>query len=116
MAGRRFHMFSVIDIFTKENLLSIVDASLSGHRVVRELKALILWRGRLDSVTSDNRMEFTSNIVPDFCDKQEINWHYIEPGKLSQNEEGKKKVWRTFLRRMIAAMLRVSLAEYGTSF
>jgi putative transposase len=44
--GRRFRILNVVDDFTRECLASVVDTSLSGVRVVRELDRLYYQRGR----------------------------------------------------------------------
>ncbi|MDQ0305373.1 putative transposase [Ancylobacter polymorphus] len=44
--GRRFRVLVIVDDFTRECLALVVDTSLSGQRVVRELDALIALRGR----------------------------------------------------------------------
>ena len=44
--GRRFRVFNVIDDVTKECLAAVVDTSISGRRVVRELSAVIVRRGK----------------------------------------------------------------------
>lgn len=43
--GRRFRILSVIDDFSRECLASVVDTSLSGLRVARELDRLAERRG-----------------------------------------------------------------------
>ncbi len=43
--GRRFRVLNVIDDYSRECLASIVDTSLSGRRVVRELSAIAERRG-----------------------------------------------------------------------
>ena len=44
--GRRFRMLNVVDDFTRECLASVLDTSLSGVRVVRELDQLCCVHGR----------------------------------------------------------------------
>ena len=56
---RRFRVLVVVDDFTRECLALVVDTSLSGHRVARELDALIALRGRPLMVVSDNGTELT---------------------------------------------------------
>ena len=36
-------------------------------------------------IVSDNGTEFTSNALLDWQEEQEIEWHYIAPGKPTQN-------------------------------
>jgi putative transposase len=53
--------------------------------VVRELATLFEARGKPVMVVSDNGTEFTSNAILTFADDRKINWHYIAPGKPTQN-------------------------------
>lgn len=52
--GRRFRTLCVVDDFTREALATVVDVSLSGIRVARELSRLIDQRGRPQMIVSDN--------------------------------------------------------------
>lgn len=61
--GRRFRVLAVVDDYTRECLALIVDTSLSGLRVVRELDAIIRWRGRPATIVSDNGTELTSMAI-----------------------------------------------------
>lgn len=61
--GRRFRIMAVVDDCTRECLALIVDTSLSGMRVARELDRLITERGRPRMIVSDNGSEFTSNAI-----------------------------------------------------
>lgn len=61
--GRRFRVFNVIDDVTKECLAAIVDTSISGRRVARELSLVIARRGKPDLIVSDHGTEFTSNAM-----------------------------------------------------
>ena len=58
--GRRFRMLNVIDDYSRECLACIVDTSLSGRRVVRELTAIAERRGLPCMVVSDNGIQFTT--------------------------------------------------------
>ncbi len=44
--GRRFRVLNVIDDWSRECLASVVDTSISGKRVVRELAAIVERRGK----------------------------------------------------------------------
>jgi putative transposase len=83
--GRRFRILAVVDDCTRENLALIVDTSLSGTRVARELDRLIAGHGKPKMIASDNGTEFASNAVLAWADKTRIEWHYIAPGKPTQN-------------------------------
>ena len=54
MCSRRIRILAVVDDFTRENLALVVDTSLSGARVARELDAIIAVRGQPLMIVSDN--------------------------------------------------------------
>ena len=53
-------ILAIVDDFTRECLALVADTSLPGLRVVRELDALIIARGRPAMIVSDNGTELTS--------------------------------------------------------
>lgn len=61
--GRRFRVLCVIDDFTPEYLATVVDNSITGERVSRELDHIAQRRGYPLLVVSDNGTEFTSNAM-----------------------------------------------------
>jgi putative transposase len=79
--GRRFRMLNVIDDYSRECLACVVDTSLSGRRVVRELGAVAERRGLPCMVVSDNGTELISHAVLAWCQDTGAEWHYIAPGK-----------------------------------
>jgi putative transposase len=83
--GRRFRILAIVDDFTRECLALVADTSLSGLRVVRELDALIIARGRPAMIVSDNGTELTSTAVLRWSQERQVEWHYIAPGKPQQN-------------------------------
>jgi len=83
--GRRFRILTVVDDFTKENILLIADTSISGLRVTRELNKAIIERGMPKTIVSDNGTEFTSMAILKWVQDNGIDWHYIQPGKPTQN-------------------------------
>jgi putative transposase len=83
--GRRFRILAVVDDFTRECLCLVADTSLSGRRVARELDAVIAERGRPLLCVSDNGTELTSMAILRWCQETGIEWHYIAPGKPTQN-------------------------------
>jgi transposase InsO family protein len=52
--GRRFRILTVVDDFTRECLALVVDTSLTGPRVVRELDRIVESRGGPRMIVSDN--------------------------------------------------------------
>ena len=82
--GRRFRILCVVDDFSRECLAAVVDTSLGGVRVVRELERLVSERGTPEVIVSDNGTELTSCAVLRWATGR-LDWHYIEPGKPVQN-------------------------------
>jgi len=83
--GRRFRILCVVDDFSRECLALIADTSLSGSRVGRELDAIIKRRGKPKTIVSDNGTELTSMAILEWTQKRKVDWHYIAPGKPTQN-------------------------------
>ena len=83
--GRRFRVLVVVDDFTRECLALIADTSLPGMRVVRELEIIIAKRGKPAMCVSDNGTELTGMAVLRWSQETRIAWHYIAPGKPTQN-------------------------------
>ena len=83
--SRRFRILTVVDDYSRECLGLVADTSLSGARVVRELDAIIAERGKPAMCVSDNGTELTSMAVLRWCQETQIEWHYIAPGKPTQN-------------------------------
>ena len=82
--GRRFRVLCVLDDFSRECLATVVDTSLGGARVVRELELVVNQRGWPHTIVSDNGTELTSNAVLNWA-AERVSWHYIQPGKPVQN-------------------------------
>jgi len=83
--SRRFRMLAVVDDFTRECLALVADTSLSGVRVGRELDLIIARRGRPQTIVSDNGTELTSMAILRWSQDTSVEWHYIAPGKPTQN-------------------------------
>jgi putative transposase len=83
--GRRFRVFGVMDQCSRECLVIAADTSMPGLRVVRELDVLVQMRGKPKVIVSDNGPELTSRAVLIWAAQNDIDWHYIQPGKPQQN-------------------------------
>src|SRR5215470_608689 len=83
--GRRFRILAIADDFSRECLGLIADTSISGARVARELDRIIAWRGRPHTIVSDNGSELTSTAILKWSQTTKVAWHYIAPGKPTQN-------------------------------
>jgi len=84
-ASRRFRILAVNDDCCRENLCLMADTSISGARVARELDALVRLYGKPACIVSDNGTEFTSRAILQWANENDIEWHYIDPGKPQQN-------------------------------
>ena len=84
-SGRRFRILTLVDDFTRECLGLVVDTSLTGLRVARELDRIAELRGYPCMIVSDNGTELTSNAILAWQQQRRVEWHYIAPGKPMQN-------------------------------
>jgi len=112
--GRRFRILAVVDDFTRECLALVGDTSISGRRVARELDTLIAARGRPRTVVSDNGTELTSMAVLRWSQDRGVGWHYIAPGKPTQNafiESFNGRLRDEFLNETLFSTLREARAE-----
>jgi transposase InsO family protein len=82
--GRRCRILCIVDDFSRECLATVVDTSLGGVRVVRELEHLRFERSTPRVIVSDNGTELTSCAVLRWATGR-LEWHYMEPGKPVQN-------------------------------
>jgi putative transposase len=57
----------------------------SGIRVARELDRVAEMRGVPCMVVSDNGTELTSRAILSWQEERSVEWHYIAPGKPTQN-------------------------------
>lgn len=83
--SRRFRILTVVDDFSRECLALVVDNSLSGVRVARELDRIVEIRGSPCMIVSDNGTELTSRAILAWQQEHRVEWHYIAPGKPTQN-------------------------------
>jgi putative transposase len=82
--GRRLRILCIVDDYRRECLAAVVDTSLGGVRLVRELERLTVDRATPETVVSDNGTELTSGAVLRWATSR-VAWHYLEPGKPVHN-------------------------------
>ena len=85
VSGRRFRILTLVDDFTSECLGLVVDTSLTGLRVARELDRIAELRSYPCMIVSDNGTELTSNAILAWQQQRGVELHYIAPGKPMQN-------------------------------
>jgi len=81
--GRRLRVLNVVDDYSRECVLQIVEFSISGHRLVRELDQLA--RQLPKTIVCDNGPEFTSKAMFFWAKRSGVTLHFIQPGKPTQN-------------------------------
>lgn len=83
--GRRLRVLNVVDDFTRECVLQVVDFSISGERVARAFDHLAQSRPLPSTLVCDNGPEFTSKAMFFWARARRIKLHFIQPGKPTQN-------------------------------
>jgi len=83
--GRKFRVLNIIDDYNRESLKIELDTSLPALRVQRALDQVIALRGKPANIRSDNGPEFISRVMEQWCERNKVSWHYIQPGKPMQN-------------------------------
>ena len=84
-SGRKFRTLNLMDGYTREALRIEPNTSLPGPRVVRVLEWLREQRGTPAAILVDNGTEFTSRVVDQWADQNQVALHFIERGKPTQN-------------------------------
>lgn len=84
-SGRRFRILTLVYDFSRECLGLVVDNSLSGIRVARELNRIVEMRATPLMVVNDNGTELTSRAILAWQEERGVEWHYIMLGKPIQN-------------------------------
>jgi hypothetical protein len=75
--GRRFRVLVIVDDFTRECLALVVDTSISGRRVARELDTIVAARRKPLMIVSDNGTELTSHAILRWQEERGVGWHYM---------------------------------------
>jgi putative transposase len=83
--GRRFRVFNLVDGFSRECVLQVVDFSISGQRLAREMDKLVLSRGLPSTIVCESGPEFTGKAMLFWARGNRVKLHFIQPGKPTQN-------------------------------
>ena len=76
---------NVLDDYHRQGLRIEIEVSLTAARIIRVLEQLIAVRGRPQRLRVDNGPEFTSGLFRAWCEAQDIELEFIQPGKPNQN-------------------------------
>lgn len=102
--GRRFRTLNVLDEGVREALAIEIDTSLPGERVVRVLEQAKTWRGTPEAIRCDNGPELLSEVFRAWCEENDVEIRYIQPGKPNQNAFI-ERFNRTFRSEVLSAYL-----------
>ena len=84
-SGRKFRTLNLMEGFTRYALRIEVDTSLPGLRVVRVLEELKTRGRKPDAIVIDNGTEFTSQVVDQWTYENQVQLHFITPGRPMEN-------------------------------
>lgn len=71
--GRKIRILVVMDQFNRSGLSLVVDTSMSGKRVARELDILVGRHGKPRNIVSDNGPEFICNAILSWALDNNVN-------------------------------------------
>jgi putative transposase len=83
--GRVIKLLNIVDEFTREALVMLVERSIDADRTVSELERLVAERGAPEHLRMDNGPEMTADALRDWCQYSRTGTAYIEPGSPWQN-------------------------------
>jgi putative transposase len=83
--GRMLKLFNLVDEYTRECPVIVVDRSIDADKVVATLDRLATQRGFPAFVRFDNGPEFIAAAVADWCRFNGVNTVFIDPGSPWQN-------------------------------
>lgn len=85
ICGRRFRVLNVIDDFNREAVAMSAAMSITSSRLIRMLEMAIWEYGKPAKIRSDNGPEFISMEFAKWCEANEIEHQFTQPGCPTQN-------------------------------
>ena len=83
--GTVLRLLNIVDEFTREALVMLVERSIDADRTVAILERLVAERGAPEYLRMDNGPEMTAHALRDWCELSGTGTAYIEPGSRWQN-------------------------------
>jgi len=85
VTGRSLRILNVIDDVTKEWLAAVVDTSVSGYRVTRELRTLVARRGKPGFIDSAHGTDFISGDLDLWAYTNDVTLDFSWPRKPTEH-------------------------------
>jgi transposase InsO family protein len=83
--GKAFKILNIIDEYTRECLVTLVDRKIKADSVIDQLYNLFVFRGIPEYIRSDNGPEFTARAVRKWLSRLGVKALFIEPGSPWEN-------------------------------
>jgi transposase InsO family protein len=83
--GKAFKILNIIDEYTRECLVTLVDRKIKADDVIDQLFNLFVFRGIPEHIRSDNGPEFTARAVRKWLSNLGVKTLFIEPGSPWEN-------------------------------
>lgn len=86
-SSRNIRTMNVVDDFTRECLALEINFSFGSHDVIRGFEEIAFERGLPETIRFDNGSEFTSHAMLRWGAERNVQLHFIDPGKPTQNAQ-----------------------------
>lgn len=83
--GNRFRILTIVDVYTREALGTVVDSRLRGDDVVAACNRLVATRGAAARVFVDNGSEFAGRLLDLWAYHRHVAIDFSRPGKPTDN-------------------------------
>ena len=83
--GRKFRVLNILDDYNRESLSISISYSFPSEKVIEIVEQVIEWRGKPESIRTDNGTEFIAHAFTNFCIREKIEHIKIQKGKPTQN-------------------------------